>query len=458
MIRTMLKLMGVFALLLGGSVALARIGYAQEPAGQDIQAQAVLGPSFTYQGVLKNNGNPANGSYQFRFKLYNALNGGSQIGNTQTKTALVQAGQFTVSLNFGATAFKGERRYLEIAVRPAGSTAAFTLLSPRQELTATPYALHARSVFALDAPDETPKKALFVDNDGDVGINLTTTNAGQKLHLGDGNLLIEGSGETAIKIKRIITYTTGPSGISKNPIFEFGRVISAGDGDPEIRLLYSDDITSERAVFEVDRKGIVASVKQDVGSHFEGFISGTDPEPIFRLNSYPKMRLEMGKGGTTPVDVAVQREATATLSFITGISERVRINAVGNVGIGTTNPLDRLHVKDGNIRVENGSFIDDGITLNVPDYVFEEDYHLMSLDELQAYLDQKKHLPGVPSAAEIKAEGLNLSEFQMALLEKIEELTLYTLAQQERLEALEQQVTALQQEKVTLKEELSDLK
>ena len=187
-----------------------------------------------------------------------------------------------------------------------------------------------------------------VDGLGRVGIGAAAP--GEKLHLGDGNVLIEGGGETALMFKRDVTYTGGPSGTSVNPIFKLGRVTQAGDHDPEFRLLYSDDTTADRSVFEVDRKGIAASVKQGVGSHFEGFISSTDPEPIFRLNSYPKMRLEMGSGGSTPVDVAVQREAPSTLTIITGGAERLRVDATGKVAIGTTTPRDTLEV-NGEIRV-----------------------------------------------------------------------------------------------------------
>ncbi len=69
----------------------------------------------------------------------------------------------------------------------------------------------------------------------------------------------------------------------------------------------------------------------------------------------------------------------------------------------------------------------------------------MPLDELATYLAREKHLPGVPSQDEIHRDGLNLSQFHMRLLEKVEELTLYTLAQQEQIDALEARLAALEQ-------------
>ncbi|MBM4257552.1 MAG: hypothetical protein FJ147_16850 [Deltaproteobacteria bacterium] len=128
------------------------------------------------------------------------------------------------------------------------------------------------------------------------------------------------------------------------------------------------------------------------------------------------------------------------------------IDRNGNVGIGDfgaapgnpgTSPLDRLHVK-GNIRVEGGSFIDDGATLNVPDYVLAPDYQLLPLNQLAAYIAREQHLPGIPSESEIKANGLKLGEMQMRLLKKIEELTLYTLQQEETITQLRRQNQAHQ--------------
>ena len=102
---------------------------------------------------------------------------------------------------------------------------------------------------------------------------------------------------------------------------------------------------------------------------------------------------------------------------------------------------------DGHIKVG-------GTQLNVPDYVFEEDYELMSLEDLDAYVKEQHHLPDVPSEATIKAEGLNVTKTQMLLLKKIEELTLYTIQQQEQIEA---QRRDFQREIKVLQETLSRL-
>ena len=108
-------------------------------------------------------------------------------------------------------------------------------------------------------------------------------------------------------------------------------------------------------------------------------------------------------------------------------TERVSILNTGNVGIGTAAPEERLHVV-GNIRL-TGDITSSALDHDVPDYVFEPDYALMQFDELEKFIAREKHLPNIPSAAEIKDKGLNLSEFQLKLLEKIEELTLYTMQQ-----------------------------
>ena len=107
------------------------------------------GSGFTYQGRLNSGGSPANGQFDIVFTLYDAPSGGNQVGSPSVITITNQTvtdGLFTANLDFGSSAFDGNARYLELAVRTAGS-GSFTTLAPRQPLTPAPYAL-----FALKTP------------------------------------------------------------------------------------------------------------------------------------------------------------------------------------------------------------------------------------------------------------------------------------------------------------------
>jgi len=132
------------ALLIGVILAVGEssgLGRAQGP-----EPQATLGTAFTYQGRLTDGGSPANGTYDFRFRLYNADVHGSQVGDTVTREDVaVGDGFFTLELDFGDV-FDGTALWLEASVRSGASTGAYSILVPRQALTATPYALHAAEV------------------------------------------------------------------------------------------------------------------------------------------------------------------------------------------------------------------------------------------------------------------------------------------------------------------------
>jgi hypothetical protein len=139
--KTWFNLLALFGLVL----ALAGGAGAQGPTTQGGPgAQAVLGTAFTYQGRLTDGGSPANGTYDLQFTLYDAASGGAAVGSTVTAADVdVADGLFTVRLDFGVNAFRGQARYLAVAVRPGDSSGAYTPLSPRQPLTAAPYALYA---------------------------------------------------------------------------------------------------------------------------------------------------------------------------------------------------------------------------------------------------------------------------------------------------------------------------
>jgi len=102
----------------------------------------------------------------------------------------------------------------------------------------------------------------------------------------------------------------------------------------------------------------------------------------------------------------------------------------GNVGIGTTNPTYKLTV-NGTIRSKK-VIVDTGWS----DFVFEDDYSLMPLHQLDKFIEENKHLPEIPSAKEVEANGISLGEMDAKLLQKIEELTLYTIEQQKMIDEL----------------------
>jgi len=132
------------------------------------------------------------------------------------------------------------------------------------------------------------------------------------------------------------------------------------------------------------------------------------------------------------------------LAFGVNNIEYLKIMENGNIGIGVTNTYNyKLAV--------NGSAIFTRAVVKQfgtwADYVFDPKYQLPTLKEVETFIKEYKHLPGVPSASEVEANGLDLGENQAILLKKIEELTLYIIQQQKEIEGLKQQVTRVSNHK-----------
>ena len=118
----------------------------------------------------------------------------------------------------------------------------------------------------------------------------------------------------------------------------------------------------------------------------------------------------------------------------------------GKVGIGTAIPASLLEVSQGDIRVTDGSFIADGTTLNVPDYVFETDYPLESIEEHAAYMWMHKHLPALASADEMQnaEKGYDISERREQILEELEKAHIYIEQLHKRIEEQHVQIEMLE--------------
>ena len=134
-------------LLYKNSLAVAAMALAFLLVANSAFAQ---GSSFTYQGRLTDGGAAANGIYDLQFVLFDSASSGAQIGSTQTlNSVLVSAGVFSVTLDFGANSFNGANRFLEISARLSGA-GSFTLLTPRQQVTSTPYAIRSANASSAD--------------------------------------------------------------------------------------------------------------------------------------------------------------------------------------------------------------------------------------------------------------------------------------------------------------------
>ena len=130
------------------------------------------------------------------------------------------------------------------------------------------------------------------------------------------------------------------------------------------------------------------------------------------------------------------------------------INSNENVGIGTTSPSEKLQV-EGNI-LTNGEIYSSRVRVsqnpgNWPDYVFESDYNLTSLEEVERFIISNKHLPEVPSAKSVEKDGLDLGNMDATLLKKIEELTLHLIELNKTVKAQGKEIEQLKTENKALK-------
>lgn len=249
-------------------------------AAQFIVAQTTV---FKFQGSLNDQGVSANGSYLLQFKLFNAVSGGSQIGSTLSDvTVTASNGVFAARLDFGVDAFSGENRFLEIAVR-RNSSESYVTLSPREQLTSSPYSIRAVSAQKADLATDSQRLGGLT-----AGEYLTNTSLGNTV------------------IRNQTTQQTANFNISGNGFF--GGNVSIGTTTPPTRFSVLSDFYG---ISHTDGTRTVSTFLNSQG----GWIGTTTNHPFhfFTNNGAPQMTV-------TPA---------------------------GNVGIGMTNPAERLDVTSG---------------------------------------------------------------------------------------------------------------
>ena len=156
-------------------------------------------------------------------------------------------------------------------------------------------------------------------------------------------------------------------------------------------------------------------------------ISGVTPAVVFKYVGSSTKVWDIASFGN---DLAINE---------TGVLSRFILKSGGNVGIGISNPTEKLSV-NGKIRAQEIKVE----TANWPDYVFAWDYKLPSLKETEKHIKEEGHLPGIPSAEEVKANGVELGEMNKKLLQKIEELTLHLIEQNKQLQLQNRRINELE--------------
>ncbi|MFV1883186.1 MAG: hypothetical protein ACMZ7B_01655 [Balneola sp.] len=192
--------------------------------------------------------------------------------------------------------------------------------------------------------------------------------------------------------------------------------IGIGSSYPEADLHIKESSIGAPSLL-IQRKGYVGGSGGEAGAELGTILFKND-----HTNNYGAMI----KGVISPSGWADNAALDFYVSRNNSYNMVMRIDSDENVGIGVTDPAHKLDVS-GTIHSEEVI-----VDLNVegPDYVFEEDYALPSLSEIEAFIKANKHLPEIPSAKEMEENGIILGEMNMLLLKKIEELTLHAIAQE----------------------------
>ncbi|MBP7937349.1 MAG: hypothetical protein KA354_22110 [Phycisphaerae bacterium] len=267
-----------------------------------------LSGEFTYQGQLSVSGQPANGSYELCFGLWDSATGGTSIGAVQIAPGVpISNGLFTVTLNaageFGASAFNGQERWLQIGLIPPGSIG-FTMLTPRQKVTATPYALFAAAPWSSSAGN-----IAYVG--GNVGIG--TASPASKLSV-------------AGLIQSI-------SGGFKFPDGTVQTTASSGGGG--FSLPYAGEVASSTPAFSVTNTSGTMAIR--------GLATNTGG--AINYGGYFEAYGSQGR--------AVAGSAASSNGFAGYFQGRGYFS--GNVGIGTSAPAGRLDVRGGDLIVDSSS-------------------------------------------------------------------------------------------------------
>lgn len=205
---------------------------------------------------------------------------------------------------------------------------------------------------------------------------------------------------------------------------------SAGDGGIKYNNLFNGYSSLVWASNNVGFGLVTGGGLCAVANAGSGFTIGTSAS-----NSNAGAMLNVKGSGTSSSTYSMKVQNSSAADLFT-------VRDDGRVGIGTINPQALLAV-NGDIYSKKVKVTQTGW----PDYVFNQEYRLRPLSEVEEYIKLHKHLPEVPSALQVEKEGVDIGDNQAALLKKIEELTLYIITLNKDMLSLKKQITQLENRK-----------
>lgn len=241
-------------------------------------------------------------------------------------------------------------------------------------------------------------------------------------------------GTTVIKEGDLKIKTLGDSTLAGDGILLITANGKVKNGGELKSLIYAETQSSNLACATDGSGGTIY-----VAPHWQ---ASTNPQRMFLLNSScsPDPRLGVGVKPDAKFQVRLNKDSELTPLII---DKMVSNNpAVAPYKLMQLDHTGLLYARE--IKVNLNSWAD---------YVFEEAYPLMPLNELKQYIHQNKHLPNVPAAEEMREKGLNVAQSSTMLMEKVEELTLYLIQVKEQVDA-QQELLKQQQETIRLQQEL----
>jgi len=249
---------------------------------------------------------------------------------------------------------------------------------------------------------------------------------------------LNGTPVNGIKIKTNIPYTNGSQMVNLH-IEGYSYGLSSPLGINIVWYIYSGNFVNTGISSWGNDTPTVSLANE--GGKVVVFIHDKVYYQRFKVTAFAKGMSETSTWfqGWTAVDQALSGTNTVTLSYKNTFGN---VYATGKVGIGTKTPQATLAV-NGNILATEVKVKND---ITVPDYVFDPDYELPELGEIESFVKEHKHLPEIPSAADIEKDGLNLAEVNLLLLKKIEELRLHLIEQEKKIDRQDRKIEHLAQQ------------